>query len=130
MKLKIPSTFDKGITIPGLSIIFFIAFCCMLVPGISGHYLNIARQWITGTWGWAFIFGASLFILFLLLLCLSRLGDIRLGDEDEEPEYPFLSWVSMLFAAGMGIDRSTLMRYHIDDIRHFRNNDIRFLEQF
>lgn len=91
MKLKIPSTFDKGITIPGLSIIFFIAFCCMLVPGISGHYLNIARQWITGTWGWAFIFGASLFILFLLLLCLSRLGDIRLGDEDEEPEYPFLS---------------------------------------
>ena len=34
------------------------------------------------------------------------------------------------FTAGMGIDRSTLMRYHIDDIRHFRNNDIRFLEQF
>jgi len=34
------------------------------------------------------------------------------------------------FAAGMGIDRSTLMRYRIDDIRHFRNNDIRFLKQF
>lgn len=34
------------------------------------------------------------------------------------------------FAAGMGIDRSTLMRYHVEDIRHFRNNDIRFLEQF
>lgn len=34
------------------------------------------------------------------------------------------------FAAGMGIDRTTLMRYHIDDIRYFRNNDIRFLEQF
>lgn len=34
------------------------------------------------------------------------------------------------FAAGMGIDRSTLMRYRIDDIRHFRNNDIRFLAQF
>ncbi|MGV8049807.1 MAG: phenylalanine--tRNA ligase subunit alpha [Anaerolineaceae bacterium] len=34
------------------------------------------------------------------------------------------------FAAGMGIDRSTLMRYRVDDIRHFRNNDVRFLEQF
>jgi phenylalanyl-tRNA synthetase alpha chain len=34
------------------------------------------------------------------------------------------------FAAGMGIDRSTLMRFRIDDIRHFRNNDIRFLRQF
>jgi phenylalanyl-tRNA synthetase alpha chain len=30
----------------------------------------------------------------------------------------------------MGIDRSTLMRYRVDDIRHFRNNDVRFLEQF
>ncbi|HOM66612.1 MAG TPA: phenylalanine--tRNA ligase subunit alpha [Brevefilum fermentans] len=34
------------------------------------------------------------------------------------------------FAAGMGVDRSTLMRYRIDDIRHFRNNDVRFLKQF
>ena len=34
------------------------------------------------------------------------------------------------FAAGMGIDRSTQMRYRIDDIRHFRNNDVRFLKQF
>lgn len=39
-------------------------------------------------------------------------------------------WVYSGFAAGMGIDRSTLMRYRIDDIRHFRNNDIRFLRQF
>ena len=34
------------------------------------------------------------------------------------------------FAAGMGIDRSTMTRYRMDDIRHFRNNDIRFLAQF
>jgi len=34
------------------------------------------------------------------------------------------------FAAGVGIDRTTLLRYHIDDIRYLRANDIRFLEQF
>jgi len=34
------------------------------------------------------------------------------------------------FAAGVGIDRTTLLRYHIDDIRYLRNNDVRFLEQF
>jgi phenylalanyl-tRNA synthetase alpha chain len=34
------------------------------------------------------------------------------------------------FAAGMGVDRATLLRYQVDDIRYFRNNDIRFLEQF
>jgi phenylalanyl-tRNA synthetase alpha chain len=34
------------------------------------------------------------------------------------------------FAAGVGIDRTTLLRYHIDDIRYLRSNDVRFLEQF
>jgi len=34
------------------------------------------------------------------------------------------------FAAGMGVDRATLLRYQVDDIRYLRNNDIRFLEQF
>lgn len=76
---------------------------CAAFPGSSGYYLNEAKQWITKSWGWLFILGVSCFVIFLLLLCVSKLGDIRLGDDDEEPEYPFLSWIAMLFAAGMGI---------------------------
>ena len=34
------------------------------------------------------------------------------------------------FAFGMGIDRTTMMRYGVDDIRHFWENDMRFLSQF
>jgi phenylalanyl-tRNA synthetase alpha chain len=34
------------------------------------------------------------------------------------------------FAAGVGVDRTTLLRYRINDIRYLRNNDVRFLEQF
>ena len=34
------------------------------------------------------------------------------------------------FAFGMGIERVTMLKYHIDDIRHLYENDIRFLAQF
>ena len=34
------------------------------------------------------------------------------------------------FAAGMGPERISILRYRIDDIRHFWSNDVRFLEQF
>jgi phenylalanyl-tRNA synthetase alpha chain len=34
------------------------------------------------------------------------------------------------FAFGLGIDRLTMMRYHIDDVRHLHNGDLRFSEQF
>ncbi|WP_353885131.1 BCCT family transporter [uncultured Megasphaera sp.] len=43
-----------------------------------------------------------LFFLFLVILCLGKLGDIRLGNEDEKPEFSFFSWLCMLFSAGMG----------------------------
>ena len=34
------------------------------------------------------------------------------------------------FAFGMGIERIAMLKYHIDDIRHFYENDVRFIEQF
>ncbi len=34
------------------------------------------------------------------------------------------------FAFGMGIERIAMLKYHIDDIRHFYDNDVRFIEQF
>ena len=34
------------------------------------------------------------------------------------------------FAFGMGIERIAMLKYHVDDIRLFYENDVRFLEQF
>ena len=34
------------------------------------------------------------------------------------------------FAFGMGVERIAMLKYHIDDIRHFYENDVRFIEQF
>ncbi|XEC95209.1 BCCT family transporter [Paenibacillus tarimensis] len=57
----------------------------------------------TGSFGWFYLFAALIFLLFVLYLGFGKYGRIRLGDDDEEPEYSNLSWFSMLFSAGMGI---------------------------
>ncbi|MGW4023281.1 BCCT family transporter [Streptomyces sp. NPDC005009] len=53
--------------------------------------------------GWAFVLAASGFVVFALWLAASRYGRIHLGVEGEKPEFRTVSWVAMMFSAGMGI---------------------------
>ncbi|MGW8949245.1 BCCT family transporter [Streptomyces sp. NPDC055709] len=67
--------------------------------------------------GWAFVLAASGFVIFALWLAISRYGRIPLGGEDEEPEFRTVSWVAMMFSAGMGIG---LMFYGVSEpLAHF-----------
>ena len=69
--------------------------------------------------GWAFMLAASGFVVFALWLAISRYGKISLGQEGEEPEFRTVSWVAMMFSAGMGIG---LMFYGVSEpLAHFIN---------
>ncbi|SNS99530.1 choline/carnitine/betaine transport [Micrococcales bacterium KH10] len=59
--------------------------------------------WVTTNFGWLFSALAIAIALFMLAVGYGRTGGIRLGADDEEPEYSTASWISMLFAAGLGI---------------------------
>ncbi len=43
------------------------------------------------------------FVVFSLWVGLGHYGDIKLGKDEDEPEFGIFSWFAMLFAAGMGI---------------------------
>ncbi|MCS1351898.1 BCCT family transporter [Mechercharimyces sp. CAU 1602] len=53
--------------------------------------------------GWFYLLSVTSFLVFVIILIFTRAGNIRLGKDDEEPEYSYLSWFAMLFSAGMGI---------------------------
>jgi choline/carnitine/betaine transport len=53
--------------------------------------------------GWAFVLVASGFVLFAIGLSISRYGRITLGPDGEGPEFRTVSWIAMMFSAGMGI---------------------------
>ncbi|MCY1157949.1 MAG: choline transporter [Citricoccus sp.] len=62
-----------------------------------------ALNWVMEYTGWLFMFLASLFVVFVLWLALGKFGDIPLGKDGEKPEFRTVSWIAMMFAAGMGI---------------------------
>ncbi|MFM9608398.1 BCCT family transporter [Streptomyces sp. V2] len=67
--------------------------------------------------GWAFVLTASGFVVFALWLAASRYGRITLGAENETPEFRTVSWIAMMFSAGMGIG---LMFYGVSEpLSHF-----------
>ncbi|MEV0677037.1 BCCT family transporter [Actinosynnema sp. NPDC050436] len=76
-----------------------------------------ALDWVIRNLGWAFVLVASGFVLFALWLAVSRYGRIPLGRDDERPEFRTVSWIAMMFSAGMGIG---LMFYGVNEpLSHF-----------
>ena len=62
-----------------------------------------ALTWVTENFGWLFVLTSAGFVIFSAYLALTRYGNIKLGPDDSEPEFSTFSWVSMMFATGMGI---------------------------
>lgn len=81
--------------------ILFVIFGITL-PSFE-HYMNQVFSWVVTNFGWSFILGASLFLFTTIFLIFSPLGAIKLGKDDEKPEYSTPVWFAMLFSAGMGI---------------------------
>ncbi len=58
---------------------------------------------VTESFGWVYLIATTLFIVFLFFLAFSRFGKIRLGKDEDRPEFSTGAWLAMLFSAGMGI---------------------------
>jgi len=90
---------------------FWVALVVMLVfvvfgvaaPEAFGQAADNVFNYMVESWGWSFILGASIFLILIVFLLLSPVGEIRLGGDDEKPQYSNLAWFAMLFSCGMGI---------------------------
>lgn len=97
------TTFKKGIVIPSLIFILSVCLISAFLPDLSQSILDYVKQFIFVNLNWVYIWAVTLFVLFLIYLMFGSFGKIKLGSNDSKPEYSFFSWISMLFAAGMGI---------------------------
>ena len=74
-----------------------------LAPTQMGETTTTTLTWLEESFGWLFVLTTAAFVVFSGYLALSRYGNIKLGPDDSEPEFSTFSWVSMMFATGMGI---------------------------
>ncbi|SEG62424.1 BCCT family transporter [Vibrio hangzhouensis] len=86
----------------GLIILFLVALLVM-EPTTAKASLDGLKWKIIGSFDELFMWSGNLFLIFCIGLVLSPFGKIRIGGADSKPEHSNLSWIAMLFAAGMGI---------------------------
>lgn len=70
------------------------------------HFGTVAQKlfdFTTINFGWLYLLAVFIIILFLISISISKHGKIRLGPADSKPEYPFFTWIGMLFSAGFGV---------------------------
>jgi glycine betaine transporter len=66
-------------------------------------YAQASTQRMFQQRAWFVMLTVSVLFIIFLVLALSRYGKIKLGQDDDEPEFSTVSWLTMLFAAGMGV---------------------------
>ena len=102
--------------ISGLSIVAFV-FYTLALPEQAGAVFSWLFSSVTQGFDWFFLGAANIFVLFCLMLIVTPLGKVRLGGAEAIPDYGYMGWFSMLFAAGMGIG---LMFYGVSEpLSHF-----------
>ena len=102
-RLRASSTLKAPIFVPTVVFVAIVAIFCSVFPEQAQTTLDAVKQSVFTHFSWFYILAGSIFFLFLIFLCVSSLGSIRLGADTDEPEFSFMSWIAMLFAAGMGI---------------------------
>ena len=97
-------------------VVAFLAWGLLATDSLS----SVATSVLSGVihrGGWAFVLAASFFVVFAIWLAISKYGRIPLGKDNETPEFKTISWIAMMFSAGMGIG---LMFYGVGEpLSHF-----------
>lgn len=88
-----------------------------LFPTQAEAIFAALQSWILGSFGWLYLLAVGIFVFSVLLFAASSFGSLKLGPDDSMPDFRYLSWIAMLFAAGMGIG---LMYFAVGEpIKHF-----------
>ncbi len=108
---------DPAVFYPALFLLFGAVLLVLSLPGEGAVLFADLQGLIVKTASWFYVLVIALIGVMVIVLAASRFGDIKLGPDHSEPDYGFLSWFSMLFAAGIGIG---LMFYGIaEPVMHF-----------
>ncbi|MDW7673253.1 MAG: BCCT family transporter [Bacillota bacterium] len=82
--------------------ILFVAWGVLSPTSMSTASNAVLNYFITD-FGWLYLFSVFIFLIFVVVIALSKFGSIKLGKDDEKPEYSTFAWLAMLFTTGMGI---------------------------
>lgn len=100
---KFTSVFILSVIMTSIFILWGLIPESVLPNGNLSTVTTAIQGFIIEKFGWFYLLSATFFLIFSVGLIFSRYGNIKLGKDDDEPQYSYLTWFGMLFSAGMGI---------------------------
>ncbi|MFC4323106.1 glycine betaine uptake BCCT transporter [Litchfieldia salsa] len=84
-------------------IISLLVLTGIIIPSTLEEVTSTIQAFISDAFGWYYLILVSIILVICLYLVFSPVGRIKLGRQDEQPEFSRPTWIAMLFSAGMGI---------------------------
>lgn len=109
------------VVVPAMAAVLAVVVWGLAASESFSNFASTALSFVVNNFGWAFVLFGTVFVFFIIAIAVSRFGLIRLGRQDEAPEFSTVSWIAMMFAAGMGIG---LMFYGTTEPLTFYRNGV------
>ena len=94
---------DLRVIIPALVFVVGVVLWGLLASDNFANFAASAITFVVQDFGWAFVLFGTGIVAFIIWIAASKFGRIRLGRDSDVPEFSTVSWIAMMFAAGMGI---------------------------
>lgn len=128
MKLSIPvadsgfyAGFSKNVVVSAKILVGMLVVWAVSFPDNAAATLGMLNKLILGSFNYWYIYAVAFFLIVCVVLAaLPASGRLRLGQDNERPEFSNFSWFSMMFSAGIGIGMLTFAT--AEPIYHFQNN--------
>ncbi|WP_119011508.1 BCCT family transporter [Vibrio superstes] len=96
------SLIDKPTFFGALFLLLSVVFPLILFPVQGANWISVAKSFMTDKLGVLYLALGIAAMCFMIYTIFSDLGQIKLGDADEQPEFSNASWAAMLFCGGIG----------------------------
>ena len=108
---------DRQVLLISVALVtLFVLWGVLFTENLAAVAAAVLAQ-VISMFGSVFVLASAGFLVLAVVLAVSRFGQIRLGGDEERPEFRTVSWVAMMFSAGMGIG---LMFWGVSEpISHF-----------
>lgn len=117
MNKDTPGKLNSAVFYPASALVIGLLLFTLMFTKTSADFFEALQETIVENGSWFYVFVVAIILVFTLYLSFSRFSDIKLGPDHSTPDYSYVSWLSMLFAAGMGIG---LMFYGIaEPLMHY-----------
>jgi choline-glycine betaine transporter len=82
-------------------VLWGFVIACVVTPDYMGKAMSeVAFTWIPEVWTWLYIVSQNIWVLVLLWAAIKH-GNLKLGKDDDKPDFSTATWFSMLFCAGL-----------------------------